>query len=1336
LYDKLSKHKDFAQSERNGIIQIVRGLPDALYATEKKIFVMSNYPKDFSELKEKLLAMEAESLSVRRTESDTATAFFAGRGGPHIRCFNCGGNHFARECPANKGSASNTSGSGRSLGESHAASDGSTLRCDWCGKPGHVEDRCFKKKQGKPKETKADVVALTLVAREQEFVPAPTVKAAAAAKQLNRYREMGPRFVSLAEMYYIQGLRSEVDQDRTVTSPWWLDSGSKYHITGDLSVLHDYCAVTPGLEISIEVGNGNVLRAVGYGNVVPSKAPGITIEGVFYVPGFKHNLISVSVLTEKGYSVVFDTNEARVARNGVCIRASKCTTGLYKLLSSAYCSEEFAKPSPPPELNVPAFTATIPHSEVAGLWHRRFGHLGVLNLKRLVHEGMVKGIDLSNAQLREFEGQDCEPCILGKQTRDPFPTSESVTSCPLELVHLDVCGPLPVSSKGHRFFVTMLDDFTGISVVQPIKHKSDVFDFIERGVTLLEVQCEHKLKCLRTDNGGEFVNSRLKSFCMQRGVRHELSAPYSPQQNGKAERLNRTLLDKVRAMLAESGVSKSLWHEALSTACYLRNRSPLAGKSKTPYESFTGDVPDVSHLRVFGCVAYAHVPKGQSDKLSPRARKGIFLGYEPNTKAYRILVDGSIMVSRDVDFRESVFVANGDDVEEQSVDEEIALSGLGISHNRASEDTGSAPVPAAGAPVAITDEAGGVVPDPAAGAPTILVDEAGGVDPMPAPAAGAPTNLVGEAGGIGPHINPTAGAPADLQADEAGETVVEDDDLPPLLDDVDLGDEDEESSSEEDSTPPVRTSAREKKPNTMLRDYVLFAEGKESSEPNTLAEAQARSDWPHWKAAMDEEMKSLLENRTWDLEELPKSAKKIGLKWVFKLKRDANGNIERYKARLVAKGFTQKEGVDFGEVFAPVGKYTSLRALLAVVAAQNLELHQLDIKTAFLNGVLEEEVFTEQPAGYEQGGANVACHLRRALYGLRQAPRTWYVRLRSTLEQMGFKPSSADPGLFIKGEGENRVHILVYVDDLLIACNSCAIAEEIKSQLRSVFEMRDLGESNFYLGFEIRRDRSAKTLHISQKRFVKELLSKFGMDGANGRSIPMDANVRLSSDGESLDTSLFPYSELVGSLLYLSVCSRPDISFAVGALARHMAKPTTDHWCAAKCVLRYLVSTPDVGIKYGGNLSLVGYCDSDLAGSVGRRSTTGYVFVLGGGAISWSSKLQSTVATSTAEAEYMAAASTIKEALWLRHLLHDLGLEVTSVPIKCDNRACISMLESPISSARTKHIDVCHHFARERVERGEVRMVQCSTLDQMSDFLTKALPKQKIQLCMHGLGLS
>jgi len=487
---------------------------------------------------------------------------------------------------------------------------------------------------------------------------------------------------------------------------------------------------------------------------------------------------------------------------------------------------------------------------------------------------------------------------------------------------------------------------------------------------------------------------------------------------------------------------------------------------------------------------------------------------------------------------------------------------------------------------------------------------------------------------------------------------------------------------------------------------------------------------------MDEEMTSLHANGTWTLEEAPAGIHPIPVKWVYKIKRDAAGNIERYKARLVVKGFKQREGIDYQEVYAPVSKHTTLRTLLSIVATQDLELQQLDVKTAFLNGELEEDIYMAQPPGFEEGGPNFVCHLKKALYGLKQAPRAWHTKLKTELEHMGFSASETDPGLFIKHLEEDYVYILVYVDDILIATKSKDNVKTVKDILMTTFDARDLGDASYFLGWEIKRDRASRTLKISQTKMTTNLINKYGMDNAKTKTTPISLATKLTKQGEPLDTSTYGYSELIGSLLYLSVCTRPDIAQAVGALARYMSKPTTDHWTTARGVLKYLAGSVDRGITYGPMSELEGYCDSDYAGDIDtRRSTTGYVFILNGGIISWSSRLQATVAVSTAEAEYMAAAQAVKEALWLRKLIADIGAPLKTIQMYTDNQAALTLLKNPIASARSKHIDIIYHFARERVARKEIKFEYCPTAVMIADIMTKALAESKFEKCCSGMGV-
>jgi len=407
-------------------------------------------------------------------------------------------------------------------------------------------------------------------------------------------------------------------------------------------------------------------------------------------------------------------------------------------------------------------------------------------------------------------------------------------------------------------------------------------------------------------------------------------------------------------------------------------------------------------------------------------------------------------------------------------------------------------------------------------------------------------------------------------------------------------------------------------------------------------------------------MRSLEANSTYTLEPTPPGVKVLPTRWVFKKKVGGDGEV-KFKARLVAKGFAQQEGVDYTEVYAPTGKHTTLRTLVSMVATGDWELHQLDITTAFLNGPLEEEVWVTQPEGFQKYGNEVSCRLHKALYGLKQTPRAWYTALKGALEKMGWKAGQADSALFTRETAVGLVVMLVYVDDILVASRSLGEVQRAKRELLERFAGRDLGEAGVYLGIEIVRDRAERTITLTQRANAAALVEKFGMGEAKGKSTPLDLGMKLSKVGPAMEWDgggKNPYAEMVGSLLYLSNCTRPDLAHATSQLARFMAAPTQQHWGAAKGVLRYLAGTLGMGIQYGkGNSQVVGYGDADYAGCVDtRRSTTGYIFMLNGGAVSWSSKRQSCVTLSTAEAEYVAAATAVKEALWFRKLEGDLQL--------------------------------------------------------------------------------
>ena len=461
---------------------------------------------------------------------------------------------------------------------------------------------------------------------------------------------------------------------------------------------------------------------------------------------------------------------------------------------------------------------------------------------------------------------------------------------------------------------------------------------------------------------------------------------------------------------------------------------------------------------------------------------------------------------------------------------------------------------------------------------------------------------------------------------------------------------------------------------------------------------------------------------------LPPGARAVGCKFVLERKRDG-----RYKARLVAKGYSQREGIDYAQTFAPVSTHATLRAFLSTVAEQDLEMRQIDIKTAFLYGDLEETVYMQHPPGCP-GPPGTACRLNHSLYGLKQANRQWHLKLKEQLLAQGFVSSEADPALFIKTDSSGKIVALVYVDDCLIAGKTELEVLNIIKMFSTMFETRDMGEPADFLGIHIVRNRSNKTLSIHQQPYIQKLLADYELTGTDPRALPSTA----FAEGLPLSPDLATkYPSLVGSLLHLANCTRPDIAHLVGALARYFQAPLTSHWAAAVNLLKYLAGTPNLALTYGTRSGLQGFTDSDYGGDKEtRRSTTGIVFLLHGAAISWQSKLQPTLSLSTTEAEYQAAGAGAREALWLRKLLPELGVPISG-PLKIfgDNEAALNLTRNQMTTPRSKHIDIVHHFARERVERGEIVFEYVESANNVADILTKPLPRDNMIKHVGGLGM-
>lgn len=544
--------------------------------------------------------------------------------------------------------------------------------------------------------------------------------------------------------------------------------------------------------------------------------------------------------------------------------------------------------------------------------------------------------------------------------------------------------------------------------------------------------------------------------------------------------------------------------------------------------------------------------------------------------------------------------------------------------------------------------------------------------------------------------------------------------------------EEDENSEYTSSNQPLETTSDEclisLALNTVLKDI----------EPNTYEEAVASVDRNKWLEAMQEELNSLVKNQTYDLVTLPKDKRAIECRWVFRIKRNKDGSIERFKARLVARGYAQRSGVDYFETFSPVARYDSIRAILAITAQYQMHLVQFDVKTAFLYGNLEEEIYMCQPPGFHDK-TNRVLKLKKGLYGLKQAPRQWNERISTFFKKHHYNQSPSDNCVYSKLDGNNLTIIVIYVDDGLVSSNNKQELNNICNLLKQEFELK-VHLPQVFVGMEITQSDDRSLISIRQSHYIKVLLKRFKMDECKPVTTPGDTNVQLYPSNETNNAKI-PYQEAVGALLYLAIISRPDIAFQVNKASQFNSKFNDTHWTAVKRIFRYLKGSINTGIHYtrtNKEFTLIGFADADYAGDLEvRKSTSGFVVTLGDSAISWGSRLQKSVAQSTTEAEYVAIAECNKDILWYIQLFKDLSIQLKlPITIFSDNKGAILLTQNNVFHKRTKHIDVRFHAIRDYQSKGFIKVVFVGTEDQPADMFTKTLCATKLEPCKQKINVA
>ena len=449
------------------------------------------------------------------------------------------------------------------------------------------------------------------------------------------------------------------------------------------------------------------------------------------------------------------------------------------------------------------------------------------------------------------------------------------------------------------------------------------------------------------------------------------------------------------------------------------------------------------------------------------------------------------------------------------------------------------------------------------------------------------------------------------------------------------------------------------------------------------------------------------------------------------------GRTIRLKARLVARGFSQIYGIDYLDTYAPVVKLASIRILLAIAAVFGLEIHQMDVVTAFLAGDLKEEIYMEQPEGYEMNAKDMVCRLIKSLYGLKQAPRVWNQKIRRYLKFIGFNQTYSDPCVYVNKD--TGVIIAMWVDDLIIFGKDMASIQALKAALNKEYEMKDLGELKYFLGIQVHRSKEQKVIHISQSGYIGIILERYNMQDSNSVRIPLSQGTKLTRAAISDTlTDISEYQSIVGSQMYAMLATRPDLAHSIQQISQHCQKPTISHLKAARQGLRYLSGTRETGITYHGKqgLRLEAWSDASWGAEEGRESVSEFVFTLAGGAVSWSSKKQSSVALSSTESEYMALLHALKEQIWIKRLLNEMGYNIDDQNIiYTDSQSAIALAQNPEHHARTKHIDIQYHFIRNCVEDGRLKLEYCSTEDMVADGLTKALAPERHWKLVRMMGI-
>jgi hypothetical protein len=1128
-----------------------------------------------------------------------------------------------------------------------------------------------------------------------------------------------------------------------------LDSGCTHHIIRDRSLFWTYHT---SQAIPVKTANCGTLETLAKGDVKVRLLCGTTsiilvFRDCLHAPSAPINLISVGAMQERRMRVHFneDTTVIHFPSDHPSLAGLSFQATVFRRLSFLQC--DFIIPTPPlsdgTEVAFPTFPAI---EQTPVLWHRRFGHLGIDATRAVLTKDYATGVNWSGAL--DFS-ERCIPCIIGKHPQIPYSNHRHRASAVCELLHMDSCGPFPVHTPHKKSsFWAILDDKSNYGHIELLAAKSDVFNAYRKVESLWEAKSGNRVITVRMDGAKEFCQGKLEQHFNSRGITMQVTAPYAHSQNGKIEHYIRTLEDGFQTLLADSGLSMSYWGDAVLTMNYIRNRVPTSTlpANITPYEEMEHKKPDLSNLRVWGCQCFVAIPPELRAKGGSRRFEAIFVGYEENRIGWRVRdLQGKYHFSRDVIFNELV-------------------PGRSSSHHKSTPTT----VPSITLPTTVPPSTSSL---PSSSPPPPISSPPPSSTPRPhtpRPPRRVTHTTKGHAFADAIRLRDerlTARRNKDSHPQQTLSAVTDfisyfaTDDLLSSESIDDLASHEDDSFSSFCLLTSVDRLRFQRPQNFDMR-----------KAPESYHEALARPDADVWQVAMRRELDSLEERHAFERTTLPSDRKAIGLRWCYAYKFNPDGSIikGKEKARLVAQGFSQRPE-DYGSTYSPVAKITSIRIALAYAAHYDLEILSFDVKTAFLHAKLSTIIYCKQIPGFPEPDSSTVLRLLVALYGLRQSSYEFYTLLRKLMIRLGMTrcevdhavfygrwSSPPDPSIQMPPDGDDLLLLVpVHVDDGLAITNSVPLYNWFIMELSKELEVVDLGPVSMFLAIRIHRDRTHRKIFLSQKSFVTDLLDTWNMSNCHPSPIPLRQKLHELSnpppnsipDIRDEDIKL-NFQRLVGSLIYLAVCTRPDIAYVAMALGQYNASPTRAHLLAAKGVLRYLAGTQELTLVFGMERSNIstpvqgfsmccGLTDADWAtDEKDRRSISGYCFYFLNSLVSWSSTKQKTVSLSSTESEYYAMTHAMKEALWIRLFLTIHRLPIPKpFPLLCDNQSALALIESEAISSRSKHIDVRYHFIREHIAEGSFHTNWIPTSDMTADILTKPLLPPLFLKHRNSLGL-